>query len=251
MQMKKLLWLLIFPLFLSGCSGEEQEGEDKNSGKQLMSELLGTISEVDSYEMDVEITSSYADGKRESTSGKVTVADFDMPEMHAVYERMPEVVSRENTPALEYYQAGERLVINLGDGWTNRSTEDITADDLPSVRYMDIVQLLREVEGELDTDQSGNRIIYKGDSQKVFGAFKKTLSTSFRSIQPETAASQLEVRLDDQSSIMKDFHYTVTGTEKDQTETISYRLQYHRMNEVEGIDIPDEVLDEMSGTTTH
>ncbi|KZE39897.1 hypothetical protein AV656_01025 [Bhargavaea cecembensis] len=249
--MKKQVWLMMFILVLSGCSGESEKITDsEKSGEQRLSELLGTISEVDSYEMNVEILAETADGKQEATMGKIKVADFDMPEMHAVYERMPEVVSQENTPALEYYQAGERLVINLGDGWTNRSTEDITADDLPSVRYMDIVQLLRKVEEELDTDDSG-RIIYEGDSQTVFDAFKKTLSVSFTSIQPEAASSQLEVRLDDQSSIMKDFQYTVTGTENDQTETISYRLEYYRMNEVEGIDIPDDVLDEMSGMTTH
>jgi hypothetical protein len=107
------------------------------------------------------------------------------------------------------------------------------------------------VEGELATDETENRLVYEGDSQKVFNAFKKTLSISFRSIQPETASSQLEVRLDTKSSMMKGFYYTVTGMEKGQTETISYQLKYHRMNEVEGIDIPDEVLDEMSGTTTH
>ncbi|MFC7364675.1 MULTISPECIES: hypothetical protein [Bhargavaea] len=250
--MKKLVFLLIFPLFLFGCGSEEEEGKESGkSGKELIGELLGTISEVDSYEMEVEITSENRGGKQETTTGKIRVADFDMPEMHAVYEKMPEVVSRENTSKLEYYQAGERLVINLGDGWTNRSTEDITADDLPSVRYMDIVQLLREVEGELKTDQTGNRIIYEGDSQKLFDSFKKTLSISFRSISPEATSSRLEVRLDGKTSMMKEFRYTVTGKEMDQSETIGYRLRYLRMNEVKGIDIPDEVLDEMSGTTTH
>ena len=249
--MKKQWWLLIFILFLPGCGGEADQENGGEAGEELLGELLGTISEVDSYELTVEIKAETVDGKQEATSGKIKVADFDMPEMHAVYERMPEVVSRENTSTLEYYQAGERLVINLGDGWTNRSTEDITADDLPSVRYMDIVQLLREVEGELGTDHAEDRLVYAGDSQKVFEAFKKTLSISFRSIRPEKASSRLEVRLDGNTSMMKDFYYTVTGSEKGQTETISYQLNYHRINKVEGIDIPGEVLDEMSGTTTH
>lgn len=251
--MKKQGWLLMFILFLTGCGGGEADNENgaEKSGNKLFGELLGTISEVDSYEMDVEIGVETPDGKQETTLGKVKVADFDMPEMYAVYEKMPEVVSQENTSVLEYYQAGERLVINLGDGWTNESTEDITANDLPSVRYMDIVQMLREIEGELDIADARNWLIYEGDSQKVFEEFSKTLSISFRDIQPESARSRLEVRLDDKTSMMNSFYYIVTGKEKGQTETISYQLKYHRMNEVEGIDIPDEVLDEMSGTTTH
>ncbi|MCW1929332.1 hypothetical protein [Bhargavaea beijingensis] len=249
--MYKPWWLLVLILFLSGCGGEAEKTSDGDqSGKRLLSELLGTISEVDSYELDVEIKVETADGEQEATTGKIKVADFDMPEMHAVYEEMPEVVSLENASKLEYYQAGERLVINLGDGWTNASTENLSADDLPSVRYADIIQLLREVEGELESID-GNRVVYKGESQSVFDSFKKTLSISFRSIQPETASSQLEVCLDDKSSMMKRFHYTVTGTEKDQTETVTYQLRYYRFNEVEGIRIPEEVLDEMSGTTTH
>ena len=249
--MKKQWWLLVLIFFLTGCGGkaEETRAGDK-SGEQLLSELLGTISEVDSYEIDVEIKVESADGEQEATSGKIKVADFDMPEMHAIYERMPEVVSLENASKLEYYQAGERLVINLGDGWTNASTEEITADDLPSIRYADIVQLLRDVEGELDS-VAGNRVAYKGESQNLFDSFQKTLSISFKTIQPETASSQLEVSLDDKSSMLKSFRYTVTGTEKGETETITYLLRYNRINKVDGISMPEEVLDEMSGTTTH
>lgn len=253
--MKIGLWMLTFLLLVTGCQAKDDH--ERKTDEEVLSALLGTISEVDSYEADVEIsvtTSMNGKGEQtETTTGKITVADFDSPEMHALYDRSPTATNGSSSASFEYYQAGERIVLNRGEGWENTSGEGLSADDLPSVRYEPIVQSIKNVRNEVATDEEQDhyRVTYRGDSRTLFKEFKSTFSVAFHSIQPDHIESDLNVVVDQKSLRMKEFRYSVTGREGENTETVTYRIVYHRINEVDGISISEEILEEMSGTTTH
>jgi len=227
-------------LILVACGGKESKEDVIDSVKEHMDE-------VEEYhtEFDLDIT-VHVDGNLYSESG----SSLNITMNEKTLENSG--VSTQDDQELEYYSTEEATYAQVNDtGW-----EDVTAqeDDYKSIEsnYKSVAQVLidlKDVEDlEMEKEDDAFVFTFTGNSEDVFKAFEKPYDLQVQGVELEDFEHDFTIVVDSETYFIEEIQSDMSVEVDNEKLAIAIAHTYDKINDIEDIEIPEEVLAAVEGT---
>lgn len=240
--MKKRLLLLCIVgvvLILGACNKEL-------SKEEVIAELKDREQEVEKYHADIDLGVEIVNTEQKSTvESSKALLKTDLNEKAMEGYGVVEEETNGNKASSEYYFKGEEAYLNANNqGWMMVPNPDVLNQD--GTFYKNLVKLISEIEEKLEIDREGDSYIFtfKGKDLDVYRAFEDPYSVSFTGIKPEDVVHDISIKINAETFYIEHLQNTLTGEQGPMQVKVLIDHQYEKMNEIDEIEIPAEVLEQ-------
>ena len=232
--------MIFITLILAACGGKESKEDVIDSVKEHMDEVEEYHTE---FELDITV---HVDGNLYDES----VSSLNITMNEKTLENSG--VSTQDDQKLEYYSTEEATHAQVNDtGW-----EDVSAqgDDYKGIEsdYESVAQILidlKDVEDlEMEKEDDTFVFTFTGKSEDVFNAFEKPYDLQVQGADIEDLEHDFTIVVDSETYFVEEIQSDMSVDVDNEKLAIAIAHTYDKINDIEDIEIPEEVLAAAEGT---
>lgn len=233
--------ILTMIILLGACSDKDLEQDE------VMQKIQENNDDVESYHTvwDVGIELEYLDMDQTETSD----LNMDLKVDHAGDEISGTIKESDDAKesVREYYMMADNYYENDNDsGWISQPPEDLDTKEDLTIAYNQIIIMVDKIENmlEMETDDDHYILTFSGASRDVFAAQDEPYSLEVTGFDEDDIEQELQIEVDKDTLHIVHIENTVTA-ENDQNELLmAYEHDFSDINEIDGIELPDDVAEE-------
>lgn len=233
-------FIIFISLILAACGGKESKEDVIDSVKEHMDE-------VEEYYIEFDLGFTvYVDGELFDES----LSSLEVTMNEKTLENSG--VSVQNGEKLEHYSTKEETYAQYNDtGW-----QDVTAqeDDFKNLdaSYEDIAQILidlKDIEDlEMEKDDDTFVFTFTGENEDVFKAFEKPYNLEVQGADVKDLEHDFTIVVNSETYFIEEIESDMSVEEANEKLEIAISHTYDKINDIDDIEIPEEVLAAAEGT---
>lgn len=239
---KAIFMMLAIALILTACGGKE-------SKEDVINTIEENIDEVEKYYTEMKLDVKVSNDSDEVIDENKGVLKVSMNEN--TLESSGEML--ENSEVLKYYSTGDATYAQVNDdGW-----EDMTAqeDDFKhtETNYKSVAQIVMDLKDEdaVEMEEKDGKFIFsfKGKSEEVYQALEEPYSLALAGADINKIKHNLTITVDSETYFIEQLKTEMSVALEGEKIDIKIDHTYGKINEIDDIEIPQEVIDEAEEVT--
>lgn len=240
--MKKYAHVLIMiaiALLLTACGVKE-------SKEDVISKVEEKIDEVEKYYLELILDATVTDSNNVAIDESESVLKVNMNEntLESSGERI------QDDQVLDYYSTEDATYAQINDGaWEDMTAQEEDFRNTGSF-YPNIAQVIIDLKDDEDVEMSekdGKYIFtFKGKSREVFKALEDPYSLSVSGVEIKDVEHDLNIIVDSETYYIDQVKNDMFAEKDGSKLSIKIKQTYEKINSIDDIKIPQEVIDEVS-----